>query len=115
MLYPNTLVSMARVVKPTTGRAVLLTYDKTSMFKVRSQFAHRLAEITILKCTSMNGSKHPLQYFFQSLGKINPYWKSTRQIYANIGGLAALVFTFTRTDKTPPPISEVEEGRKKGS
>ena len=25
---------MARVVKPNTGRAVLLTQDKTSMFKV---------------------------------------------------------------------------------
>ncbi len=35
VLYPNTLISMARVVRPNTGRAVLLTQDKTSMFKVR--------------------------------------------------------------------------------
>ena len=34
VLYPNTMLAMARVVKPVTGRAVVLTYDKTSMFKV---------------------------------------------------------------------------------
>ena len=34
VLYPKILLSMARVVKPTSGRAVLLTQDKTSMFKV---------------------------------------------------------------------------------
>ena len=28
------MLAMARVVKPVTGRAVVLTYDKTSMFKV---------------------------------------------------------------------------------
>jgi len=33
VLYPRILNSMARVVKPTTGRAVLLTQDKNSMFK----------------------------------------------------------------------------------
>jgi Putative RNA methylase family UPF0020 len=34
VLYPKILTSMARVVRPVTGRAVLLTQDKTSMFKV---------------------------------------------------------------------------------
>ena len=34
VLYPNTMLAMARVVRPVTGRAVVLTYDKTSMFKV---------------------------------------------------------------------------------
>jgi 23S rRNA G2445 N2-methylase RlmL len=34
VLYPKILNSMARVVKPVTGRAVLLTQDKNSMFKV---------------------------------------------------------------------------------
>merc|ERR1719516_292013 len=33
VLYPATLLAMARLVKPDTGRAVLLTQDKTSMFK----------------------------------------------------------------------------------
>ena len=32
---------------------------------------------------------------------INPYWKTNKYSYANIGGLAALVFMMTRTDKTP--------------
>lgn len=31
-LYPDLLLSMARLVRPDTGRAVLLTQDKTSMF-----------------------------------------------------------------------------------
>lgn len=34
VLYPKVLLAMARVVKPNSGRAVLLTQDKTSMFKV---------------------------------------------------------------------------------
>lgn len=33
VLYPKILNSMARVVRPTSGRAVLLTQDKNSMFK----------------------------------------------------------------------------------
>jgi len=33
VLYPRTLTSMARVVRPNTGRAVLLTQDKRSMFQ----------------------------------------------------------------------------------
>jgi len=33
VLYPSTLMAMAALVKPDTGRAVLLTQDKTSMFK----------------------------------------------------------------------------------
>ena len=40
VLYPNVLNSMARVVRPKTGRAVLLTQDKTSMFKVTFLIAH---------------------------------------------------------------------------
>lgn len=69
VLYPNTMLAMARVVKPVTGKAVILTYDKTSMFK--------------------------------SIGKFNEFWKLGRQSYANIGGLAALVFVFSRTEKVP--------------
>ena len=42
VLYPNTMLAMARVVKPVTGKAVILTYDKTSMFKV-SCGAHTLS------------------------------------------------------------------------
>ena len=34
VLYPKILNSMAKAVRPTTGRAVLLTHDKTSMFRV---------------------------------------------------------------------------------
>lgn len=33
VLYPNTMLALARLVRPDTGRAVLLTQDKTSMFK----------------------------------------------------------------------------------
>ena len=32
------MLAMARVVRPVTGRAVVLTYDKTSMFKVSLNF-----------------------------------------------------------------------------
>jgi len=32
------------------------------------------------------------------MGKINPYWKTTRHMYCNIGGLAALVFLMSRTE-----------------
>jgi len=38
VLYPKILLSMARVVKPKSGRAVLLTQDKTSMFKSAPKF-----------------------------------------------------------------------------
>ena len=69
VLYPNMLNSMARVVRPKTGRAVLLTQDKTSMFK--------------------------------SAGKFNKFWKINKQMYCNIGGLAALVFLMHRTEECP--------------
>jgi len=36
-LYPKTMLAMARLVKPDTGRAILLTQDKTSMFKCYAQ------------------------------------------------------------------------------
>ena len=38
-LYPDTLLSLARLVRPNTGRAVLLTQDKTSMFKILPKVA----------------------------------------------------------------------------
>jgi len=69
VLYPKTLISMARVVRPNTGRAVLLTQDKNSMMK--------------------------------SLNKIQKYWKSSKWISANIGGLQALVFLLNRTSNSP--------------
>jgi len=69
VLYPQLLNSMARVVRPRTGRAVLLTQDKTSMFK--------------------------------SAGKFSKFWKISKQMYCNIGGLAALVFLMSRTDESP--------------
>lgn len=70
VLYPQVMLSMARVVRPKTGRAVLLTQDKNSMFK--------------------------------SAGKFNKFWKINRQMYCNIGGLAALVFIMSRTEETCP-------------
>jgi len=69
VLYPRTLLSLARVVRPTTGRAVLLTQDKNSMFKTFKQ--------------------------------VNKYWKHTKQIVTNIGGLTALVFLISRTGVEP--------------
>ncbi len=33
VLYPKIFLSMARVVRPGSGRAVVLTQDKASMFK----------------------------------------------------------------------------------
>ena len=43
-LYPDMLVSMARLVRPDTGRAVLLTQDKKNMFhsltKTRAFWTH---------------------------------------------------------------------------
>ena len=69
VLYPRTLLSLARVVRPGTGRAVLLTQDKNSMLK--------------------------------SLNKIERYWKSTKFISTNIGGLTALVFLLSRTNNSP--------------
>merc|ERR1719347_774302 len=65
VLYPKTLLSMARVVRPVTGRAVLLTQDKRSMFGCFKQ--------------------------------VEKYWKHTKQISTNIGGLTALVFLMSRT------------------
>ena len=38
VLYPKIMKSMARVVKPCTGRAVILTQDKNSMFKAQGMF-----------------------------------------------------------------------------
>ena len=72
VLYPNTLMALARVVRPDTGRAVLLTQDKNSMMK--------------------------------SLGKINRYWKSSKWVQTNIGGLTALVFILNRTSHSPCDI-----------
>ena len=44
-LYPDTLISLARLVRPNTGRAVLLTQDKTSMLfaipKVKQYWAQK--------------------------------------------------------------------------
>ena len=65
VLYPSTLLAMARVVRPETGRAVLLTQDKNSMIK--------------------------------TIKKVEKYWKSTKFISTNVGGLTALVFLFQRT------------------
>jgi len=73
VLYPRTLLSMARVVRPTTGRAVLLTQDKRSMFGTFKQ--------------------------------VEKYWKHTKQISTNIGGLTALVFLMSRTEESPPSKS----------
>jgi len=70
VLYPRTLLSMARVVRPVTGRAVLLTQDKRSMFGCFKQ--------------------------------VEKYWKHTKQISTNIGGLTALVFLMSRTGESPP-------------
>jgi len=74
VLYPRTLLSMARVVRPNTGRAVLLTQDKNSMFRCFKQ--------------------------------VEKYWKHTKQISTNIGGLTALVFLISRTGESPPPPSK---------
>merc|ERR1712018_444427 len=38
VLYPKIMNSMARVVKTNTGRAVVLTQDKNSMFKAQGKF-----------------------------------------------------------------------------
>ena len=38
VLYPKIMNSMARVVKASTGRAIVLTQDKTSMFKAQGKF-----------------------------------------------------------------------------
>ena len=65
VLYPSTLLAMARLVRPETGRAVLLTQDKNSMIK--------------------------------TIKKVDKYWKSTKFISTNVGGLNALVFLFQRT------------------
>jgi len=37
VLYPRTMTAMARLVRPETGRAILLTQDKASMFKTFNQ------------------------------------------------------------------------------
>merc|ERR1712029_379847 len=39
VLYPKIMSSMARVVKANTGRAVVLTQDKNSMFKSYGKFS----------------------------------------------------------------------------
>lgn len=72
VLYPKIMLSMARVVKPTTGRAVLLTQDKNSMFKC--------------------------------MGKFNKFWKNSRYLSCNIGGLTALVFLMQRTSEVPATV-----------
>ena len=69
VLYPQMLTRLARLVRPDTGRAVLLTQDKNSMIK--------------------------------SIKKVEKYWKSTKFISTNVGGLTALVFLFRRTSSTP--------------
>ena len=41
------------------------------------------------------------------MGKFNQYWKTTRQMYCNIGGLAALVFVMMRTTiKVPDTLGQ---------
>jgi len=77
VLYPRTLLSMARVVRPNTGRAVLLTQDKNSMFRCFKQ--------------------------------VEKYWKHTKQISTNIGGLTALVFLMSRTGESPPSLPPTDK------
>jgi len=72
VLYPAMLTAMARVVRPDTGRAVLLTQDKNSMIK--------------------------------SIKKVEKYWRSTKFISTNVGGLTALIFLFSRTSSSPCDI-----------
>jgi len=72
VLYPQTLLAMARLVRPDTGRAVLLTQDKNSMFKCLGR-----------------------------TGQVAKYWKIGKHFSCNIGGLAALIFLFQRTSESP--------------
>jgi len=69
VLYPRTLLAMARIVKPVTGRAVLLTQDKRSMLN--------------------------------SFNQVERFWKRSKMISTNIGGLTALVFLLSRTSDSP--------------
>jgi hypothetical protein len=39
--------------------------------------------------------------YFQCTGKLNQYWKTTRLLRCNIGGLMALVFIMQRTAEVP--------------
>lgn len=68
-LYPDMLVSMARLVRPGSGRAVLLTQDKTSMFASLRRVSH-----------------------YWSRPAAGPAIITT-----NIGGLTAIVFLLART------------------
>ena len=96
------MLAMARVVRPVTGRAVVLTYDKTSMFKVSLNFINYKLIIYCIKISNQYKDLCRLQ----SIGKFNEFWKLGRQSYANIGGLAALVYCFSRTDKMPSNPSD---------
>ena len=90
VLYPKTLISLARVVRPTTGRAVLLTQDKSSMFKVCDT-------ILVILFVKINRLASP-----QIMGKINHLWKTEKYLSCNIGGLNALVFIMSRTARMVP-------------
>jgi len=68
-LYKSVIYELARVVRPTTGRAAILTNDKRAF-----------------------------QTAFGSYNQ-NPYWKSVRSFGVNQGGLFSCVFYLLRTSK----------------
>jgi hypothetical protein len=46
-------------------------------------------------------SPYDVFFAFQCTGKFNQFWKTTKLLKCNIGGLAALVFIMQRTDQVP--------------
>lgn len=84
---------LARIVRPTSGRVVLLTTDRTSYNLVSSLFSFSgfSFAIVILKHLTDN------ILFLQGLQSTKIYWKQMKQMMVKIGGLKACVYLLNRT------------------
>ena len=80
VLYPRTLLSLARVVRPGTGRAVLLTQDKNSMLKSLNKIEHskQLAEFISedkrqeLRLMDMEDKYNEILHIFSKIQRTDP-------------------------------------------
>lgn len=90
ILYKQFLIELGRVSKLSTGRIVLLTYDRRSLNMV-----HNLSVFKILILLTIDRKKF---VFLQALQTAGDLFQVTKMLGVNIGGLQAAVYVLKRSD-----------------
>ena len=81
-LYPNALIELGRICKPSTGRAVLLTHDTKAMAQV-SWIVINIIMTVIQILQALKANFH--------------LWKKKWISWVNVGGLKTAVYELVRT------------------